>query len=171
MANSPPELHTSIAYATFWGATLAAGRVGFAAMDRWRSALARMAGCLLPIAGLGGLMAIGMLTHHLALSTFAVFILAALGCAALLPLSISFTQKDVTAISAALAGGVIAYQLGYGLVAAGMRPHEASGGRAFAMFGMAAVIGLVVSGLAFLVTRGRPGLPEWAASERANNRS
>jgi MFS family permease len=171
MANSPPELHTSIAYATFWGATLAAGRVGFAAVDRWRSGLARMAACLLPLAVLGALIAVGMLTHHLALSTFAVFILAALGCAALLPLSISFTQKDVTAISAALAGGVVAYQLGYGLVAAGMRPHEASGARAIAMFGMAAVIGLVVSGLGFLVVRGRPALPEWAASERADHRS
>jgi MFS family permease len=170
MANSPPELHATIAYATFWGATLAAGRVGFAAVDRWRSGRARMAGYLLPIAVLAALIAAGMLTHQLALSTFAVFILAALGCAALLPLTISFTQKDVTAISAALAGGVIAYQLGYGLVAAGVRPHEASGGRAFAMFGMAAVIGLIVSGLSFLVVRGRPALPEWAASERADNR-
>jgi MFS family permease len=170
MANSPPELHATIAYATFWGATLAAGRVGFAAVDRWRSGRARMAGHLLPIAVLGTLIAVGMFTHHLALSTFAVFILAALGCAALLPLTISFTQKDVTAISAALAGGVIAYQLGYGLVAAGMRPHEASGGRAIMMFGMAALIGLIVSGLSFLVVRGRPGLPDWAASERADNR-
>ena len=171
MANSPPELHASIAYATFWGATLAAGRVGFAAVDRWRSGWARLAGYLIPLAVLGALMAAGMLTHHLALSTFSVFILAALGCAALLPLSISFTQKDVTAISAALAGGVIAYQLGYGLVAAGMRPHEASGARAIAMFGMAAVIGLIVSGLGFFVVRGRPALPAWAASERADNRS
>lgn len=171
MANSPPELHTSIGYATFWGATLAAGRVGFAVVDRWRSGLARLAAYLLPIVVLGALMAVGMITHHLGLSTFAVFILAALGCAALLPLAISFTQKDVTAISAALAGGVIAYQLGYGLVAAGMRPHESSGARALMMFGMAALIGLVVSGLAFVVVRGRPGLPEWAAAERADNRS
>jgi len=172
MADSPPELHATIAYATFWGATLAAGRVGFAAVDRWRSGRARLAGHLLPIAVLGALMAAGMLSHHLALATFAVFILAALGCAALLPLTISFTQKDVTAISAALAGGVIAYQLGYGLVAAGMRPHEASGARAFAMFGMAALIGIVVCGLSYLVVmRGRPALPDWAAAERADNRS
>src|SRR5262249_52332043 len=151
----------SVAYATFWGATLAAGRVGFAAVDRWQSGRARLAGHLLPIAVLAALMAAGMLFHPLALSPFAVFILAALGCAALLPLTISFTQKDVTAVSAALAAGVIAYQLAYGLVAAGIRPHEASGARAFAMFGCAALIGLVVCALSFVLVNRRPLEPDW----------
>jgi hypothetical protein len=171
VSSAAPNLHTSIAFATFWGATLAAGRVGFAAVDRWRSPTARMVGYLAPIALLAGLMAAGMLTNHLGMSTFAVFILAALGCSALLPLSLSFTQRDVTAISAALAGGVIAYQIGYGLVASGFRPHEASGGRALAMFGGAAVIGLIVAGLSFAVVRGRSAMPEWTAPGRADQRS
>jgi hypothetical protein len=120
---------------------------------------------------LGVLLAVGVFTHHLGLSTFAVFILAALGCAALLPLTISFTQRDVTAISAALAGGVIAYQVGYGLVAGGLRPHQTSGAGALTMFVGAAVIGLVVSGLSFVIVRGRPGMPDWAAQERGDRRS
>ena len=51
------------------------------------------------------------------------FGLAGLGCSALLPLTISFGQEELTAISAAMAGGVIAfYQLGYGIAAFGVGP-------------------------------------------------
>jgi MFS family permease len=170
-SGGPQQLHTSVAFATFWGATLAAGRVMLAAVDRWHSGAARTAAYLVPIILLGALIAVGMFTHHLGLSTFAVFILAALGCSALLPLSLSFTQKDVTAISAALAGGVIAYQIAYGLVASGLRPHAASGGGSLAMFGGAAVLGLVLSGLAFATVRRRPAVPDWAAPERADQHS
>jgi MFS family permease len=170
-SSTAPALHASIAFATFWGATLAAGRVALAIIDRWPSQLARMAGYLVPIVVLAILMAIGVFTHHLGLSTFAVFILAALGCSALLPLTFSFTQRDVTAISAALAGGVIAYQLAYGMVAGGLRPHQASGAGALAMFGGMAVIGLVVSGLSFLIVRSRPGMPDWAALGRGDDHS
>ena len=51
------------------------------------------------------------------------FGLAGLGCSALLPLTISFGQKELPAVSAAVAGGVIAfYQLGYGIAAFGVGP-------------------------------------------------
>ncbi len=51
------------------------------------------------------------------------FGLAGLGCSALLPLTISFGQEELTAVSAAAAGGVIAfYQLGYGIAAFGVGP-------------------------------------------------
>ncbi len=109
--NTGAALHTSIAFATFWGATLAAGRVALAIIDRWRSELARLAlamssrlscsGCCWPV---------GVFTHHLGLSTFAVFILAALGCAALLPLTISFSpcwDRPRLKSPAALSSGVI----------------------------------------------------------------
>jgi MFS family permease len=171
VSSAGPVLHTSIAFATFWGATLAAGRVFFAAVDRWYSVTARMAGYVVPIVVLAVLIAVGVLIHRLGLSTFAVFILAALGCSALLPLTLSFTQKDVTAISAALAGGVIAYQIGYGLVAGGFHPHQASGGSAMAFFGGAVLIGLVVAGLAFVIVGNRPGMPDWAALGRGDRHS
>ena len=164
LAQTGPGLHTSLAFATFWGATLAAGRVMFAAVDRWQSAQARAGGYLVPIAVLGALIAVGVVSHHLGLATLTVFVAAGLGCSALLPLNISFTQKDVTAISAALAGGVIAYQLGYGIVAMGLRPPASDGTSALPVFAAAALAGLVLSGLAFAVVRGRPGLADWDAS-------
>jgi hypothetical protein len=136
----------------------------FAAIDRWQSAPARVAGYLLPIAVLGALIAVGVVSHHLGLATLAVFVAAGLGCSALLPLNISFTQKDVTAISAALAGGVIAYQLAYGIVAMGLRPPASDGISALPVFAAAALSGLVLSGLAFAVVRGRPGLADWDPS-------
>jgi hypothetical protein len=53
----------------------------------------------------------------------AVFALAGLGCSALLPLTISFGEGDLTAMAAAMAGGVVAfYQLGYGIAAFGVGP-------------------------------------------------
>jgi hypothetical protein len=108
-----------------------------------------------------------VLSADLGLARVAIFVLAGLGCSALLPLTISFTQKDVTAITAALAGGVIAFQVGYTIVADGVRPAASSGPRVVAMFAVAALIGLVMSGLSFVVVRGSPGLAEWAAgSER-----
>ena len=51
------------------------------------------------------------------------FGLAGLGCSALLPLTISFGQEELASVSAAVAGGVIAfYQLGYGIAAFGVGP-------------------------------------------------
>ena len=58
------------------------------------------------------------------------FGLAGLGCSALLPLTISFAQEDLVAISAATAGLVIAaYQLGYGIAAFGAGPLQDAGSR------------------------------------------
>jgi hypothetical protein len=53
----------------------------------------------------------------------AVFGLAGLGCSALLPLMISLGQNSLVTMSAAVAGGVIAfYQVGYGIAAFGVGP-------------------------------------------------
>jgi MFS family permease len=144
-------LHTSVALASLWGATLAAGRVMLAAVDRWLSGLARAAGYLLPILSLAALIAVGVISRQLGLATVAIFALAGLGCAALLPLSMCNCPKDVTAVSAALAGGVVAYQLAYGMVAQGLRPRIGDGTSVMPIFAAAALIGLLMSLLAFAV--------------------
>jgi predicted MFS family arabinose efflux permease len=83
------------------------------------------------------------------------FGLAGLGCSALLPLTISFGQEELTAIAASVAGGLIAfYQMGYGLAAFGVGPLEDYLGVSLnALFGFAAVVALILAALSFVVTR------------------
>jgi predicted MFS family arabinose efflux permease len=86
------------------------------------------------------------------------FGIAGLGCSALLPLTISFGQEELTAISAAVAGGVIAfYQAGYGIAAFGIGPLLDNGVELQTVYGIAAVIALVMAGGSFVVARRRPG--------------
>jgi hypothetical protein len=171
LAHSGSGFHTSVALASCWGATLAAGRVMFAAVDRWRSARARAAGYLLPMLVLAGLIAAGVGSHQFILARIAVFLLAGVGCSALLPLHIGFSQKDVTAVSAALAGGIVAYQLAYDFVANGLRPSLTPGSGALAIFAIAALIGLVMSALSLTMISFGPSLADRAEAARADRRS
>ncbi len=171
LAHSGSGFHTSVALASLWGATLAAGRVMFAAVDRWRSARARAAGHLLPILVLAGLIAAGVGSHHFILARIALFLLAGVGCSALLPLHIGFSQKDVTAVSAALAGCIVAYQLAYDLVAHGLRPSLTPGSGALPIFEIAALIGLVMSAVSFTMISFAPSLADRAEAARADRRS
>jgi Cyanate permease len=53
------------------------------------------------------------------------FALAGLGCSALLPLTMSFAEEELTTITASVAGGLIAfYQIGYGIAAFGVGPLQ-----------------------------------------------
>ena len=99
------------------------------------------------------------------------FGLAGLGCSALLPLTISFGQEQLVAISAAMAGGVIAfYQLGYGIAAFGVGPLLDDGVKLATIYGFAAVIAVSMGLLSFAVTR--PGVSgrEHVRSERSGGR-
>ena len=63
---------------------------------------------------------------HLAIAAFA---LAGLGCSALLPLTMSFAEEELTTITASVAGGLIAfYQIGYGIAAFGVGPLQGLAG-------------------------------------------
>jgi hypothetical protein len=81
------------------------------------------------------------------------FGLAGLGCSALLPLTISFAQKELTAIETAVAGGVIAfYQVGYGIAAFGIGPLVGQAGVSLEMtYGAAAVVALAMGVLSFVL--------------------
>jgi hypothetical protein len=95
----------------------------------------------------------------------AVFALAGLGCSALLPLTISFGEDELTTMSAAVAGGVIAfYQLGYGIAAFGVSPLKDAGLSLPAIFGFTAIFAAVMALLSLFTTRA----PKPAASVGAH---
>jgi fucose permease len=81
------------------------------------------------------------------------FGLAGLGCSALLPLTISFGEEELTAIAASVAGALIAfYQLGYGLAAFGVGPLQNQAGLSLrAIFGGASVVALGMEALAVVL--------------------
>jgi hypothetical protein len=83
------------------------------------------------------------------------FGLAGLGCSALLPLTISFGQKELTTIAASVAGGLIAfYQIGYGLAAFGVGPLQSWAGLDLTViYGGTTVVAVAMAMLSFVVTR------------------
>jgi FHS family glucose/mannose:H+ symporter-like MFS transporter len=85
------------------------------------------------------------------------FALAGLGCPALLPLTISFGQEELTALSAAVAGGVIAfYQVGCGIAAFGVGPLLDHGVERSAVCALAAVVATAMGLWTFVVASRRP---------------
>jgi hypothetical protein len=85
------------------------------------------------------------------------FGLAGLGCSALLPLTISFGQEEFVAVSAAVAGGVIAwYQVGYGLAAFGVGPLVDGGVSLSTIYAACAGIALVLGAVSLAVAHRRP---------------
>jgi hypothetical protein len=94
--------------------------------------------------------------HAPVLSVFA-FALAGLGCSALLPLTISFGQEALSAVSSAVTGGVIAfYQIGYGIAAFGVGPLRDHGVVLPALFTASAGVAVVMGALSFVVTMQHP---------------
>ena len=150
----------SLALAAFW-AMVTVGRVLFGAIGRWLPE--RVTYHILPFVLVATFILIGVLARPHAAAGIAVFALAGLGCSALLPLTISFGEADLTAISAAMAGYVIAfYQLGYGIAAFGVGPLQGAGVSLSAIFGFTAFIAAAMALLSFFVAHRRPepaGLP------------
>jgi hypothetical protein len=108
----------------------------------------------LPFVLAGAFVAIAVLPDGGSVAGVLAFGLAGLRCSALLPLTISFAQEDLIAISAATAGLVIAaYQLGYGIAAFGAGPLQEAGVTLPAIFGFAAVAAGGMSLLSFRIAR------------------
>jgi hypothetical protein len=73
-----------------------------------------------------------------------------------LPLTISFGQENLTAISAAVAGGVIAfYQVGYGIAAFGAGPLQSAGVSLPTLYGLTGLVAVAMGALSFAVTHHR----------------
>jgi MFS family permease len=144
----------AIALTSFW-AMVTVGRIGVAAIGRWVST--RTTYHILPLALAGIFVLIAVLPKGATGAGVLAFGLAGLGCSALLPLTISFGQEQLTTISAAMAGGVIAfYQLGYGIAAFGVGPLLDSGVKLPTIYACAAVIAVAMGLLSFAVAR--PGI-------------
>jgi MFS family permease len=141
----------SVALFAFWG-MVTVGRIGVASVERrfptWR------AYHLLPFVLAVALAAVWKLPDDAGVLGVIAFGVAGLGCSALLPLTISFGQEQLTGIATAVAGGVIAfYQVGYGIAVIGGGKLQDSGTPLPSLFGWAAVVALAMGLLSFVLAR------------------
>ena len=142
----------SLALAIFWG-MVTAGRILFAAIEKW---LPEPLVCrVLPFAVAAAFIATACVPKNNPFLGILTFALAGLGCSALLPLTISFGQKELTTIAASVAGGLIAfYQIGYGIAAFGVGPLQTWAGLDLnIIYGGTAIVALAMAFLSFVVTR------------------
>ena len=158
----------SLALAAFWG-MVTVGRVLFAVIDRWLAPPVTYR--LLPFVLVATFLLTGHLARGEAAAAIGIFALAGLGCSALLPLTISFGEAELTAMSAAAAGGIIAfYQLGYGIAAFGVGPLQGAGISLSAIFSGTAIVAAVLAGLSFLVVSGKRADPGQSVSQAERGR-
>ena len=144
----------AVALTAFW-ALVTAGRVLFAAIQRWLPS--RVAYHILPFLLAGAFLVIAVLPRNAPLASVGAFALAGLGCSALLPLSISIGQEKLTDYQVLVAGGVIAcYQAGYGIAAFGVGPLVDAGVRLPVIFGFSAAVAAGMGLLSLAVAHGRP---------------
>jgi MFS family permease len=142
----------SLALAIFWS-MVTAGRILFAAIEKWFPE--KMVCRILPLVVAAAFVATACVPKTNSLLGILTFAVAGLGCSALLPLTISFGQKELTTIAASVAGGLIAfYQIGYGIAAFGVGPLQTWAGLDLnIIYGGTAVVALAMSVLSFVVTR------------------
>ena len=142
----------SLALAIFWS-MVTAGRILFAAIEKWFPD--KMVFRVLPFVIAAAFIATACVPKTSSFSGILTFALAGLGCSALLPLTISFGQKELTTIAASAAGGLIAfYQIGYGIAAFGVGPLQTWGGLDLnIIYGGTAVVALAMAAVSFVVTR------------------
>jgi fucose permease len=142
----------SLALAIFWS-MVTAGRILFTAIGKWFPE--EMVCRTLPFVVTAALVASACAPKTNPVLGVLTFALAGLGCSALLPLAISFGQKELTTIASSMAGGLIAfYQIGYGIAAFGVGPLQSWAGLDLStIYGGTAVVALALSMLSFFVTR------------------
>jgi fucose permease len=149
-----PGPAASLALTMFWAA-VTAGRVLFAMIER-RFPESRTYR-LLPFVAAVALGLIALLPSGSSAAGVLIFGLAGFGCSALLPLTISFGQRELVVVGAALAGLLIAaYQVGYGLAAFGVGPLVEHARIALpAVYGATAAVAVLMGLLSFVVVGGQ----------------
>jgi fucose permease len=158
-----PAAVASLALAAFWG-MVTVGRLLFAAIEPWLPE--RTAYRFLPFVAAAAMLAVAFLPAGSSGAGVLGFALAGLGCSALLPLTISFGQKELAAIGASVAGLVIAfYQIGYGIAAFGVGPlQDLAGIPLGTLYAAAAVVAIGMGALALVVVPRRPAAVAGIAS-------
>jgi MFS family permease len=147
----------SLALAVFWG-MVTAGRILFAALEKW---FAGKTVCrVLPFVVATAFVATAVVPKASPFLGLLTFALAGFGCSALLPLTISFGQKELTTIAASAAGGLIAfYQIGYGIAAFGAGPLQTWAGLDLnVIYGGTAAVALAMAAVSYTITR-KPSAP------------
>jgi predicted MFS family arabinose efflux permease len=143
----------SLALTAFWG-MVTVGRVVFAAIQRRFPS--RLTYHVLPFVLAGAFVLISAVPDGDPAFGILAFALAGLGCSALLPLTISFGQSELTSY-AGVAGGVIAfYQVGYGIAAFGVGPLHDAGVGLSTIYAVAAGIAVLLGAWSFAVAHRRP---------------
>jgi MFS family permease len=142
----------SLALTMFWGA-VTAGRILFAVIEKWFPE--RRTCEVLPFVMAIAFFVTSFLSPSHPYFGILAFSLAGLGCSALLPLTMSFAEEELTTIKASVAGGLIAfYQIGYGIAAFGVGPLQNRAGLELnTIYGGTAIFALVMSALSFVVVR------------------
>jgi MFS family permease len=141
----------ALALTAFWG-MVTVGRIGFAGVQRLIPE--RVVYHILPFVLGGAFVLIASLPADRPALGIWTFGLAGLGCSALLPLTISFGQGELVAMSGAVAGGVIAsYQVGYGIAAFGTGPIVDNGVELSTLYAISAFVAVAMGLLSFVVAR------------------
>ena len=142
----------SFALTIFW-ASVTAGRILFAAIGRWFPENRTFR--VLPLVVAVAFVIVALIPKRDPFLAILAFGLAGLGCSALLPLTISFGQKELTTIAASVAGGLIAfYQIGYGIGAFGVGPLQSWAGLDLnVIYGSTALVALAMAALSFVIVR------------------
>jgi len=127
------------------------GRVLFAVIERWFPE--RTTVHVLPFVAAVAFLIVATLPGRSPSAGILAFGLAGLGCSALLPLTISFGQRELVQINASVPGLLVAfYQVGCGLAAFGVGPLEQVAGLDLReLYGMTALVALVMAGLSFVL--------------------
>jgi MFS family permease len=141
----------SLTLTTFW-VMVTAGRVLFALLQHLFPT--QRTYHVLPFVLTGAFVLVAALPHGSIGLGIVAFGLAGLGCSALLPLTISFGQEQLVAMSSVIAGAVIAfYQLGYGIAAFGAGPLQSAGVDLSTIFGLTAALAATMGVLSFVLAR------------------
>jgi MFS family permease len=146
-------LLASMALTVFW-VTVTAGRVLFAVVEKWCPP--RWTYRVLPIVLALAFLATAATPKAHPFLAILFFGVAGLGCSALLPLVISFGQKELTTMNASVAGGMIGfYQMGYGVAAFGVGPLQTWTRLPLAaIYGWASLFAFSLAALAFVIVAG-----------------